>query len=105
MKCPACAGTGKVRDIMWEETDPCSACKGTGIRSCGEVFNDIGDTKDLVLKFRTREAALLFKSWLCDGGGSSSLYNLMEAVGDDITPEEQIEDIVYHTGDNTILFR
>ena len=29
-ECPVCKGTGRVRDVRWEETDPCSACNALG---------------------------------------------------------------------------
>jgi len=101
MKCPICAGTGRTRDIMFEEWDPCGLCKASGQVDPSAAFNNIGDSCTLIFKFPTKDAALAFKAYMSDGGGE---YPWLEHQ-DELEPQDQVSEFVYHTGDNTIIAR
>jgi hypothetical protein len=107
MTCPQCGGRGEIRDLKWEEWDPCKLCEATGEVECGAVFDNIGDSNTLVFKFPTREAALCFKAYMSDGGGEQPFLEAQKSwlEDGDLKPEEQVEKFIYHTGDNTILVK
>lgn len=105
MECPTCKGTGKIRDLMHEVTDPCALCEGKGHVDDSKIFDHIGDDATLVFKFPTKKAALAFKSYLCHGGGEERFLEGQDYLVDegDLKPEDRVKEFVYHTGDNTII--
>lgn len=106
MTCPTCGGSGRVRDLMFEEWDPCDLCKTTGQVEPSHAFNHVGDSRTLVLHFPTKDALLDFKTWLSDGGGEQAFLDPQQMLIEqgDMTPADRIDRVRYHTGDNTVIF-